>query len=313
MIRTIAVTKNRQLIEGLPLEELKTSQIDWYWVDFESPTEEEKKLLESYFHFHPLAIEDCLQFLQRPKLDYYDGYNFFVLHSLNQDTLLAEEVDLFVSSQFIVSFQLFQSSEIELVRQELISDPLSLEKGPFHIMYRIIDKIVDYYFPTIYKIEDRINEIDNSIRPIHMLMDEVFDLRSQLLTIRHTIFPMRDLLYRIINSERLEIVKEQHIYFTDIYDHLLKLTEMIESNREVTSDIRDSYLSLSSNRMNTIMMTLTVITTIFMPLTFIAGVYGMNFKYMPELNWHYGYFITLGFMGIIALSMYFWFKHKGWF
>jgi magnesium transporter len=121
------------------------------------------------------------------------------------------------------------------------------------------------------------------------------------------------LLYRMINSDKIPGVKEQNIYYTDIYDHLLKLTEMIESNREMTADLRDSYNSLRSNRMNSIMKTLTVITTIFMPLTFIAGVYGMNFVNMPELQWAGGYYLIIGVMVVLGLGMYLWFRRKGWF
>ena len=124
---------------------------------------------------------------------------------------------------------------------------------------------------------------------------------------------MRDLLYRTLNSDRLPGFKEHKIYFSDIHDHLLKLSDMIESSREITSDLRDSYLSINSNRMNTNMMVLTVITSIFIPLTFVAGIYGMNFEYMPELTWKYGYFMALGIMTCIGISMFLWFKRKGWF
>ncbi|MCY9021242.1 magnesium and cobalt transport protein CorA, partial [Priestia megaterium] len=128
-----------------------------------------------------------------------------------------------------------------------------------------------------------------------------------------TILPMRDLLYRIINSERLHIPAEQKAYFNDIYDHLIKLTSMVEANRDMTSDMRDNYLSLNANRMNSIMMTLTIISSIFIPLTFVVGLYGMNFDHMPELHWHYGYYIVLGIMGLMTIGMILWFKRKGWF
>jgi magnesium transporter len=179
-----------------------------------------------------------------------------------------------------------------------------------------MDKLVDNYFPTLYFIEDQLNELEaqGENRPnIQKLTQQVYDIRSDLLRLRRTVLPMRDLLYRIINSEKISGFKGQHAYYTDIYDHLLKLSEMIESNREMTADLRDSYDSLRSNRMNSIMKTLTVITTIFMPLTFIAGVYGMNFVNMPELQWHSGYYIVIGVMLVLGLGMYSWFKRKGWF
>ncbi|MGN7233762.1 magnesium/cobalt transporter CorA, partial [Priestia megaterium] len=150
-------------------------------------------------------------------------------------------------------------------------------------------------------------------KSIALLMNDVFDIRSDLLKLRKTILPMRDLLYRIINSERLYIPAEQKAYFNDIYDHLIKLTSMVEANRDMTSDMRDNYLSLNANRMNSIMMTLTIISSIFIPLTFVVGLYGMNFDHMPELHWHYGYYIVLGIMALMTIGMILWFKRKGWF
>jgi magnesium transporter len=180
-----------------------------------------------------------------------------------------------------------------------------------------MDQIVDQYFPVAQELEDRIAALEektrrnlNSLRP---LMRQVFLIRSQLLTLRHTVWPMRDLLYRILNSERLSLSVDERMHYRNIHDHLEKLAAMIESSREMTADIRDNYLSLNAHRMNSVMMTLTVITTIFMPLTFIVGVYGMNFEYMPELKWKYGYFTVLGIMALIALTMTLWFKKKGWF
>jgi magnesium transporter len=124
---------------------------------------------------------------------------------------------------------------------------------------------------------------------------------------------MRELLYRILNTQRIEGLHHYVPFFTDIHDHLLKLSEMVDSNRDMTSDMRDHYMSLSTNRMNTIMKTLTVITTIFMPLTFIVGLYGMNFHNMPELSWHYGYYAVLIIMSMLGIGMFIWFKQKGWF
>ena len=181
-------------------------------------------------------------------------------------------------------------------------------------MHRLIDTMVDEYFPPIYELENKLNAIEDNTKKesIAELIDQLFDLRNDLSKCRRTILPMRDLLYRMINSERLSYLKEQHLYFNDVHDHLLKLAEMLETYRDFSSDIRDNYLSVNSNNLNTTMMTLTVITTIFMPLTFIAGVYGMNFEYMPELSWRYGYFLVLGLMILIALMMFRFFVKKGW-
>jgi magnesium transporter len=315
MIHTVAITTDYNLINDLPLEALSGKDILWYWVDFNCPTEEETNYLETFFHFHPLAIEDCLHFIQRPKLDAYGAYTFFVLHALNQKSYEAEEVDVFLGEKFIISFHQHPSKGIQEIRQKLLPATGIEKKGPLHILYMIVDSLVDEYFPILYEIEDRLNEVEDNTKglPMGSLMEEVFEIRSDLIHLRKTIIPMRDLLYRMNASTRIQTTEEQQFYFTDIYDHLLKLTDMIESNRDLTADIRDSYISLNTNRMNTIMMTLTVITTIFMPLTFIAGVYGMNFEFMPELEMRYSYFIVLGVMASLGGSMFLWFKRKGWF
>jgi magnesium transporter len=310
MIRTYAVTNEWKLIEDLPKEQLFNPEIRWFWMDFDSPTEEESQVLNKTFDFHPLAIEDCMHRLQRPKLDYYDGYDFFVLHTLNQSTLLPEEIDVFVGKNFIVTYHLSTSPEIVMIRQKITSDKKILEKGALHLFYILMDKIVDEYFPSLYQIEDEINELEMKEDSV---IEDLFEIRGQLLKLRRTIFPMRELLYRVLNSERVIIPKEERLYFMDIYDHLLRLSEMIESNREMTNDIRDSYISLNSDRMNNIMKTLTVMSSIFIPLTFIASIYGMNFEYMPELTWHWGYFGVLGVMFSVGTILLVVLWKMGWF
>ncbi|MFJ8263972.1 magnesium/cobalt transporter CorA [Rummeliibacillus sp. NPDC094406] len=315
MIRTLGVTTDQQLKMDFPLEEIKEGKFDWYWVDFEKPSASEDVLLDQFFHFHPLAIEDCLMRLQRPKLDYYDDYHFLVAHKINEETFEAEEVNLFVSPNFVVTYHKSSVPEFDVVRKRLMNRPQTWERGTLFVMYQAIDKIVDSYFPMVYNIEDHLNEIEDQLNYQNSTksMRYVFDLRSDLLHIRRTILPMRDLLYRILNSYRFHLDEQERAYFGDIHDHLVKLTEMVESNRELTADMRDSHMSVNASRMNGIMMILTIISSIFIPLTFIAGVYGMNFKNMPELEWHYGYFIVLLIMLGIAISMLGWFKYKGWF
>ncbi|MBK3496628.1 magnesium/cobalt transporter CorA [Viridibacillus sp. YIM B01967] len=315
MIRTLGITNDQQLIMDFPLEELRNGTFEWYWVDFEEPTTHEELLLDTFFHFHPLAIEDCLMRLQRPKLDYYDDYNFLVAHKLNKETFEAEEINIFVSKNFVVTFHKSPVPELDIVRSRLQNQPQNWERGAIFVTYQAIDKIVDSYFPMVYDIEDHLNKIDDELnyQSSTRSMRYVFDLRSDLLHIRRTILPMRDLLYRILNSDRFTLIKSERAYFGDIHDHLIKLTEIVESNRELTADMRDSHMSMNASRMNGIMMILTIISSIFIPLTFIAGVYGMNFENMPELEWHYSYFIVLGIMLAIAVFMLTWFKYKGWF
>ncbi|GGD24804.1 magnesium/cobalt transporter CorA [Pontibacillus salipaludis] len=315
MIRTIAITKDQQLHKDLPLEKLSEEGIMWYWVDFSEPTPSETQKLDTVFQFHPLAIEDCIHNLQRPKLDYYDEHTFFVMHALNAKTLEKEEVDLFNGDGYIVTYHKQVCPELEQVWNRLLRERSFNVWDEFHVLHQIFDKVVDNYFPIVYAIEDHINDIEDNTKELSMetLLEQLFDTRADLLTMRQTVHPMRDLMYRILSSHRLDGVRERKEYFSDIYDHLLKVSELIESNREMTQDIRDSYMSLNSHETNRTMQILTVISTIFMPLTFIVGVYGMNFSYMPELDERYAYFVVLFIMFVIAVIMFLWFRRKGWF
>lgn len=315
MIQTLAWTKDKKLMKDIELSELFSDEIEWFWVNYKEPSEDEIKTLDTTFKFHPLAIEDCLHTLQRPKIDYFDDYNFFVIHALNQENLEREEVDIFLGDHFIVTFHYNTSFEIDLVRERFLLSKKPETWDQHFVFHQVMDKIVDQYFPIVYRFEDHLNDIEDNTKNLSMerLLDELFDTRHELLTIRQTINPMRDLLYRVLNSHRLEGVQQRKEYFSDIHDHLLKVSELVESSREMTQDIRDSYLSLNAHQTNKTMKVLTVISTIFMPLTFIAGVYGMNFSYMPELEVRYAYFAVLGFMTIVGVLMFMWFKQKGWF
>jgi magnesium transporter len=315
MIRTVAITQSNEIKTGQSIQELISGSNRWYWIDFNVPTNEEIEFLKEPLRFHPLSIEDCIHTLQRPKLDYYDDFHFFVAQTFNPTTLEKEEVDIFLGQDYIVTFHNTINREIDDVwnRFELAKNPGNWD--PSLILYHVLDKIVDNYFPLVYKIEDLLNEIDENSadRSTEKLLEDLFDTRHDLLSLRHTITPMRDLVYRMINSHRLTGILARKEYFSDIHDHLLRLAEKVEASRELTTDIRDSYLSMNSHETNRVMKVLTVITTIFMPLTFIAGIYGMNFENMPELTWTFGYFAALFAMFAIGISMFLWFKRKGWF
>ena len=317
MINVVGVTSEGELATNISINHLEFSQYQWFWVDFNQPTDEEIKHLTETFRFHPLAVEDCVQRLQRPKLDYYDDYTFYVTHIARETgkEFLKEELNFFMGENYIVSFHRQPATEVDQVWERLLKQKNIEKWDTYYVFYQILDKIVDNYFPLIYSIEDRLDHIEDNThkKSMNHLMNELFETRYLLLNFRHSVNPMRDLLYRMLNSHHLQGIRERKEYFSDIYDHLLKLSEMVMSNREITADIRDSYLSFYSHQTNNVMKFLTIITSIFAPLTFIAGIYGMNFEYMPELTWEYGYFIILGLMGIIALGMYMWFKKKGWF
>ncbi|SHE95510.1 magnesium transporter [Seinonella peptonophila] len=317
MIRIMAMDETGELHYPKQIDDLLQKTWNWYWVDFSTPTPDEAQELER-FSFHPLAVKDCYYYTQKPKLDYYDDYQFFVLQAMNQTNYQAEEVDLFISPTFVLTFHYDPRPEIDIIWERLcVNEEGIRNRGTHGITYKIIDKLVDNYFPVAQNMEDQLTEFEahilNQRGTSHHFMREIFRIRGHLLDLRMAIWPMRDLLYRTLNSHRMLLSAEERFYYSDIHDHLIKLAGMIESSGALANDIRDHYLSVNSHRMNLHMMTLTIITVIFMPLTFIAGIYGMNFKYMPELEWKYGYFAVLLIMLVIGLILFYNFKRKGWF
>lgn len=314
MIDIMAFDRDGNVIENIALENVKEENEKWFWIDFNNPTEIEVKVLSNYFNFHHLTIEDCLQFLQRPKVDFYEDYCFFVFQAIVNDQV--EEIDMYLGKNYVITFHFKEDLlEIEETKKELRGQTIPWKEINVYIAYVILDEIVDQYFPILHSLEDELDEFEeiNSIKLSRQEIEKLYDIKSKLLKLRKTITSMRDLLYRMNNANHLKEILGNHIYFINIYDHLLKLTDMIEENREIISDLQENYQAINANRMNTIMTVLTIITVIFSPLTFIAGIYGMNFLHMPELKWQYGYPFALGLMAIIGFSMYKWFKKKGWF
>lgn len=315
LINIFALDNNNVLNKNLNFNDIDINNYTWVWFDFAMPTEEEKELLTTHFKFHHLAVEDCLYSLNRPKIDYYEDYNYIVLNSLDGEKISLLEISLFVGDNYIVSYHEKPSPEIDEAIKRVSESPDQWSNGSIFITHKILDNIVDELFPAVFSIEDKLELLNanEDNKTIQSLIDEVYKTRSELIVLRRMINSLRDLLYRILNSDRINNFENHRLYFTDVYNHLLKLSEMVESCRDITSDMRDSYISINSYRMNVNMMLLTVISSIFIPLTFIVGVYGMNFHYMPELTWKYGYFLILFLMLLIGILMFYWFKRKGWF
>ncbi|MCD3220079.1 magnesium/cobalt transporter CorA [Mammaliicoccus sciuri] len=314
MIKTYYVNLNDELKETNSPKDISEEK-KWIWVDLNEPTKEESEILVDYFDFHPLSVEDATQVQQRPKFKQYDDYQFIVFHALDLKTLESEEVDIFIGDDFIVTFHRERYEEIDTIKRKLFNETIEINE-PKDILLHILDDIVDNYFPFIYDIEDKVFNFEdrhNLDITTKTLIDDTFDLRQELLIIKRTVQPMKDLVYRMREGKVLHLNEQQFLYITHINDHLMKQMEMVDSSREMTSDIRDNYISLNSFKMNNIMKILTIYSVVFMPLTLIAGIYGMNFTNMPELEWHDGYYIVLVIMAVIAIIMLIVFKKKRWF
>lgn len=278
------------------------------------------KELANRYQLHPLTVEDILNIEQRPKVEEFDGYEFITLKMLTwqakQKTFSAEQLSIVFNKQFILSFQENPTPIFDTIHERLRSSATQRlrQQGADYLVYRLIDCTVDYYFVVLEAIGDQIEKIEERIvsSPKPQITRALYRLKRQMMFLRKIIWPMRELISHLLQSDEVSISSFTRVYLRDLYDHVVQAIDTIETFRDMLSSMLDMYLSSLTNRMNEIMKTLTIIATIFIPITFIASLYGMNFVYMPELHWHYGYFGALGAMVIVAIVMLIYFRNRKW-
>lgn len=271
------------------------------------------------YGLHPLLLEDILNTGQRPKCDDYGEYLFLVVKMLKFSEKTAElqleQVSLVLGSNYLISFQEDIGDVFDPVRQRLRSGKGRLRKmGPDYLAYTLMDTIVDQYFAVLEFLDERLEKLEEElmVKPTQHTLRRIHKLKREMLFIRRAVRPLREALNLLERTESSLIRESTRIFIRDLYDHTVRVVETIETFQEMLSGMLDIYLSSASNKMNEVMKVLTVISTIFIPLNFVAGVYGMNFKYMPELNWRSGYFVVLGVMAAVALWMIYYFRRKKW-
>lgn len=275
------------------------------------------------FGLHPLALEDIVNLHQRPKVEAYDGYLFIVLRMpvVSASRLETEQVTMVLGHDHVVTFQERQGDSFDPVRHRLRAHGGQIRKrGADYLAYALIDAAIDAFFPILETYGEEVEDLEDDVitQPGKRRMAQIHTLRRNLLTARRTLWPMRDMLNALLREESTLINAQTLIYLRDCQDHIAQLIEMIETYREICSGLIDIHLSSVSNKMNEVMKVLTIIATIFIPLTFIVGVYGMNFDpaagpwAMPELGWRYGYPAVLVTMAGIAVALLIWFRRMGW-
>jgi len=279
------------------------------------------KLIEDVggiYDLHPLILEDILNTDQRPKTEDFGNYIYIVLKNFNNKNngnLPSEQVSIILGKNFILSFKEKETSLFEPIRERLRGNKGRIRKaGPDNLAHALIDNVVDNYFFVLEELEERIEYLEDDLvtqtSPVNL--QAIHSLKRELIVLRKSLWPLREAISTLERTDSELITASTHIYFKDIFDHIIAIIDTVETYREMLSGMLDIYLSTVSNRLNEVMKVLTIIATIFMPLTFLAGVYGMNFKYMPELEWRFGYFSVLGVMLVIALLMLKYFKNKKW-
>ncbi len=268
------------------------------WVDMQASTDGEyQQMLATVFHFHPLAIEDAITDLHVPKLDDYGSYLYLVFHTVNLGEepmdIDTEEVDVFLGANYLVTIHEAMRRSIERCWNAAHHVEAGLARGPAMLLYELLDSQIDTYMPIIDAFEDQLEKLGDDIFHSHEterdLLNRLLTAKSSALRLQRILAPQRELLGRLSTGDYKVVPPHVRMYYRDVYDHLARLANLSESMRELSSSTIETHLALVNNRMNEVMKVLTIVTSIFIPLSFIAGVYGMNFRYMPELDiwWFY--------------------------
>ena len=291
-----------------------------FWVDFEQPTDADDQILLDVFKFHPLAVEDCRATRHHPKVEEFPDYLYFIVHAIRTDSspdrFNTVELDGFLGRNYVVTYHHEQFTSVNKVKQSVRVSPVICQRGAPFILHSVIDNIVDEYLPVMDDFDDRINALEDNIfslrRPSNEILEEILGLKRSLLRVKRISSKQLEVLYRMSHGQFDLISGPVLPFFRDIFDHLVRVTDLAESYRDLISGSLEAYLSVVSNRLNEIMKVLTIFSAIMLPLTFIAGVYGMNFDNMPELHSRYGYYGVWMLMIVIAIGMLYLFWRRGW-
>jgi len=269
--------------------------------------------------FHPLMLEDILHTDQRPKFEDYGDYIFFVLKMLDYDAvkneITIEQLSLVLGANYLISFQERPGDEFDSLRERIRKSVGRIRKfGTDYTAYALMDSVVDHYFDVLEKIGEKIETVEAILasNPKPDTLRMIHELRRELIFLRRSVWPLREVIASMQRSDSSLIHESTELFLRDLHDHVIRVAEGIDTYRDMLSSMQDVYLSSISNRTNEIMKVLTLFSSIFLPLTFITGIFGMNFHNFPELEWHYGLQGTVGMMGVMGVSMYLFFRRKKW-
>jgi magnesium transporter len=302
------------------LPELLKDKSSVVWVDMDAPTTDDERILLDVFKFHPLTVEDCRENRHYPKIEEFPDYVYFIVHGVTADTspeaFNTIELDGFLGPNYVITYHHDTFRSINNVKQLLRTSPVACQRGAPFLLHQILDQVVDYYSPILDSFDEKIDLLEDNIfalkKPNNQILAEIMDLKRGVLRLRRISTKQMDILYRMSRGEFHLIPPEMLPFYRDIYDHLVRVTDLAESYRDLIGGSLDAYLSVVSNRLNEIMKVLTIFSAVMLPLTFIAGVYGMNFENMPELHSRYGYYAAWGLMILVAIVMLGFFWRRGW-
>lgn len=289
------------------------------WIELEQRDADSEAVLNDIAHVHSLTAEDIWATRSAPKLEDYDNYLYVIVHgvrSASGGTIELAELDIVVNQSWVITHD--PSGQLTELAAELERSPRLLCKGSAWLTHAILDHAVDRFLPVIDNLDAEIETLENEVlrkagtQHGPPLLRKILSFKRMLLNLRRIGIHQREILLRLARGEFDEIPHDAVPFFRDVYDHFLRVTDLVESYRDLVTSALEAYLSVQSNRMNDIMKTLALISTVMLPITFVAGVYGMNFQHMPELNYIWGYPAALSLMAMIVVVCFIWFRHKGW-
>ncbi len=314
--------------DGFTREELPTLLADRsnvVWVDLSGETDERvaeaKSVLIDVFGFHPLTIEDCVEVRNQPKVEAFPDYLFFIVHGIKPGetgptNFATKELDGYLGPNFVVTFHVERFLSIKNVKQKIRSSTFVCERGAAYLLHSILDELIDHYMPIVDDFDRSINDFEDRVfimgRSSNSVLGELMDLRRSVARLRRISARQREALYRLSHGEFPQIPPPVLPFYRDVHDHLVRITDVSESYRDLVSSLFDIHFSVIANKTNEVMKTLAVISAIILPLSLIAGIYGMNFEYMPELKSPIGYYLTLLFMAALTAVLLWYFWRRGW-
>lgn len=313
--------------EGFTKEDLPAllaDETNVVWVDLQGETEEKareaKDILGNVFNFHYLTLEDCMETRNQPKVEGFPNYFYFIVHGVKTETnsvnFVTKELDGYLGKNYVVTFHVERFRSIKKVKNQIRANPFACQRGAAYVLHQILDQLVDLYMPVVDDFDNTINVLEDRVFRMKKgntaILEEIMDLRRAVARLKRISSRQLDVLYRLSNGEFPQIPENIIPFYRDVHDHLLRISDLSESYRDLVSGLFDIHFSVTANKTNDVMKILAVFSAIMLPLSLIAGIYGMNFENMPELHSPNGYYLTLTFMVVIALALLFYFWRKGW-
>jgi magnesium transporter len=307
------------------LPELLADETNLVWVDLQGETEEHlkvaKDVLLNVFHFHYLTVEDCVETRNQPKVEMFEKYLYFIVHGIKPGethpaNFVTKELDGYLGKNFVVTFHVLRFRSIKTVKQQIRSSTYTCQRGAAYLLHHILDELVDLYMPIVDDFDTEINTLEERVLEMrksnNAILGEIMDLRRSVARLKRISSRQLEVLYRMSHGEFPLIPTNILPFFRDVHDHLLRISDVAEGYRDLVSSLFDIHFAVVGNKTNDVMKTLAVLSAIILPLSLIAGIYGMNFENMPELKSEKGYFITLAAMGVITVVLLWYFWRRGW-